>query len=164
MARSAALAPERLIPAYAGSTRHQRQQRQCRTAHPRLRGEHSNHSGAMCPSLGSSPLTRGARGLALCHSLGVGLIPAYAGSTRPRHTCHSRPSAHPRLRGEHLPIAFFTRSGVGSSPLTRGAPCIAEHNVSADRLIPAYAGSTSEVVHNRGVAGAHPRLRGEHTP
>ena len=70
-----------LIPAHAGSTRLGSRQSTRGSAHPRSRGEHWT-CGASCPRrLGSSPLTRGARG---CTSGGRPLrrlIPAHAGST-----------------------------------------------------------------------------------
>ena len=70
-----------------------------------------------------------------------GIIPAYAGSTRP-----ARPSA----------------PGRGSSPHTRGALTPASRCLGVLRIIPAYAGST----HRQRPAHAgnedHPRIRGEH--
>ena len=71
----------RLIPAYAGSTRCSCCFLRVEWAHPRLRGEHSYFSWMVGVIFGSSPLTRGAqRGLGLRERLS-GLIPAYAGST-----------------------------------------------------------------------------------
>ena len=51
---------------------------------------------------------------------------------------------------------------AGSSPLTRGAPHPVKGRLTTDRLIPAYAGSTEFLECPIDMAGAHPRLRGEH--
>ena len=71
-----------LIPAYAGSTSSTISAVRASAAHPRLRGEHERASSVARMGGGSSPLTRGA--LPPVHLLrpGLGLIPAYAGSTR----------------------------------------------------------------------------------
>ena len=71
----------RIIPAYAGST----------PAEWRPRTTES----------GSSPHTRGAQSLRALAKHGVGIIPAYAGSTRPGSPPPRRGADHPRIRGEH---------------------------------------------------------------
>ena len=152
----------RLIPAYAGSTRCSCCFLRVEWAHPRLRGEHSYFSWMVGVIFGSSPLTRGARRFNRILDVGRGLIPAYAGSTTGGSLSATGCTAHPRLRGEHaLPVQVKTLTG-GSSPLTRGA-----HRDSRDRgaligLIPAYAGSTRPRLHESARRPAHPRLRGEH--
>ena len=73
--------PSRLIPAHAGSTRNRTPRKTMRTAHPRSRGEHLNPSETARPSLGSSPLTRGALWYRRFIQGEWGLIPAHAGST-----------------------------------------------------------------------------------
>ena len=151
-----------LIPAYAGSTSPDRHRRLPRWAHPRLRGEHAGEACDPEECRGSSPLTRGAR-----HCVGVcifslGLIPAYAGSTLVGIEANGGLEAHPRLRGEHDFDTSDAKSGTGSSPLTRGArltTCLRPHR---RRLIPAYAGSTTENPRKQQAPEAHPRLRGEH--
>ena len=73
---------------------------------------------------------------------GVGLIPAYAGSTIARLHFMSSPRAHPRLRGEHATENRKYAFPWGSSPPTRGAlDHCAVLNLDTG-LIPAYAGST----------------------
>ena len=52
-------------------------------------------------------------------------------------------------------------SELGSSPLTRGKPCLGWSAGSVLRLIPAHAGKTVVVVGVAGVCAAHPRSRGE---
>ena len=54
---------DRIIPAYAGSTRPSARGRRRRTDHPRIRGEHASVANRMSPVEGSSPHTRGARPL-----------------------------------------------------------------------------------------------------
>ena len=110
-----------LIPAYAGSTRVWWPGARGEAAHPRLRGEHTNSSRRAARFSGSSPLTRGARVLASPAVLAPGLIPAYAGSTFGRNRSARRDAAHPRLRGEHVLGNLQAPTGMGSSPLTRGA-------------------------------------------
>ena len=132
--------------------------------HPRIRGEHQR--------------------LKVAHVLARGIIPAYAGSTKP--------------------LAASSSILWGSSPHTRGAPSVSagweqdhgdhprirgEHSAVGDHLavpvgiIPAYAGSTTQCVllardlrgsspHTRGALATpctqtttfrdHPRIRGEH--
>ena len=112
----------RIIPAYAGST----------SMRPRLKRARG----------GSSPHTRGAR-LAgeRCHP-GVGIIPAYAGSTLIDSVLYFPVGDHPRIRGEHGPPTPVNSASSGSSPHTRGAR--QSRRVGGDDvgIIPAYAGST----------------------
>ena len=70
--------------------------------------------------------------------------------------------AHPRLRGEHVAGMFDATSGLGSSPLTRGAHALPLSVSMNAGLIPAYAGSTRAAVVGKHERWAHPRLRGEH--
>ncbi len=132
------------------------------TAHPRSRGEHATAQGALSPTLGSSPLARGARGRLLAAGRRVGLIPARAGSTpRAWRRITSRP-AHPRSRGEHAYCSGCDGSGAGSSPLARGAHRIGGHAGGPPGLIPARAGSTDGSRPWWRRTAAHPRSRGEH--
>ena len=134
--------PLRLIPAYAGSTRHGDDDG--RTPH------------------GSAPLTRGARYRQDDSRYRARLIPAYAGSTPVLRATSSAITAHPRLRGEHASTSWARSSIWGSSPLTRGAPCHAGRLALSGGLIPAYAGSTCHPLGAQPPCTAHPRLRGEH--
>mgnify|MGYP006995068615 CR=1 FL=1 len=153
---------QRLIPAYAGSTRNEPLPGHPRGAHPRLRGEHVVGSVEEAAFPGSSPLTRGALDAADALGTSVGLIPAYAGSTRIRLGIDSDVWAHPRLRGEHSIHACAFSTSQGSSPLTRGARLSSARLTQHLRLIPAYAGSTSGTGGSYPRTRAHPRLRGEH--
>ena len=50
----------------------------------------------------------------------------------------------------------------GSSPHTRGARRSGQHDDRQERIIPAYAGSTSEPTQRSSLFSDHPRIRGEH--
>ena len=135
--------PDRLIPAYAGSTNATLRPAWGCWAHPRLRGEHFRFGSLTGRGGGSSPLTRGAQNTRPNAQTMMWLIPAYAGSTTWNLRCWIQWWAHPRLRGEHWPIFHCRKLACGSSPLTRGARCHAAVGSRAWGLIPAYAGSTA---------------------
>ena len=71
----------RIIPAYAGSTYSHECELPDRQDHPRIRGEHDIRFATLAGNYGSSPHTRGAQLSMANTGLGVGIIPAYAGST-----------------------------------------------------------------------------------
>ena len=112
---------------------------------------------------GSSPLARGALPGGHADRGACRLIPARAGSTSAwRSRC--RPQwAHPRSRGEHVVGVLPAVTGLGSSPLARGAHLGGAGGDGDRGLIPARAGSTSSVSPVTTLSGAHPRSRGEHT-
>ena len=111
---------------------------------------------------GSSPHTRGAPSGRRRQGDGLGIIPAYAGST-PGYRPHRTASAdHPRIRGEHDPEAPLAMIDAGSSPHTRGARGDFGLLIFSFRIIPAYAGSTSSATIAGVGDGDHPRIRGEH--
>ena len=70
-----------IIPAYAGSTNIVSPFGAGIGDHPRIRGEHYSEAVFVPSTLGSSPHTRGARGLIYVRDLVDRIIPAYAGST-----------------------------------------------------------------------------------
>ena len=152
----------RIIPAYAGSTTATAFAFRSLGDHPRIRGEHPRDDPAPGSRQGSSPHTRGAP-LAVVGRVDVsGIIPAYAGSTMIQSGKQSSGADHPRIRGEHmLPHAPPYRP-TGSSPHTRGAQPVTMTLGNLAGIIPAYAGSTSEVVRYRSEKRDHPRIRGEH--
>ena len=78
------------------------------------------------------------------------LIPAHAGSTWWSPSSRLVSWAHPRSRGEHIDRVLVLARGVGSSPLTRGAPRGVREALCEGRLIPAHAGSTCHL----GIAAA----------
>ena len=112
--------------------------------------------------MGSSPLTRGAPISAAAIWSGMGIIPAYAGSTNNVNAFAVLCWDHPRLRGEHISFCSSLYFFSGSSPLTRGAPVTCCSWRSPLGIIPAYAGSTVKLDSVCAVLADHPRLRGEH--
>ena len=136
------LRPERIIPAYAGSTSKSSPRTLPVKDHPRIRGEHRALNPGGVFSAGSSPHTRGAPSAE---------IPPIASSRD-----------HPRIRGEHLRGDRTPRPGRGSSPHTRGAPTCRPPGTTRPRIIPAYAGSTASPPSTGVALKDHPRIRGEH--
>ena len=172
-----------IIPAYAGSTGTLSLPGLSKTDHPRIRGEHPTDAQSEAFSAGSSPHTRGAPAArrrrhpqrriipayagstpdraGLCETGGI--IPAYAGSTFLVIWVPPAKPDHPRIRGEHARPRITSRGTDGSSPHTRGAPPISHAELSADRIIPAYAGSTRRFSSPSFAMADHPRIRGEHS-
>ncbi len=151
-----------LIPACAGTTLFQAWMFLLRSAHPRLRGDHSTPTWPVETSPGSSPPARGpplyrpdpmsvgglipacagTTKLEHAHQVGRGLIPACAGTTKLEHAHQVGRGAHPRLRGDHCMGAARVGGFEGSSPPARGPHA---GRGPADRgpgLIPACAGTT----------------------
>ena len=152
----------RIIPAYAGSTRAVHLPTRVPADHPRIRGEHARMRGFRVLARGSSPHTRGARPGRRALLLRRGIIPAYAGSTRPTSPASAVQPDHPRIRGEHMRVLTSRKDIDGSSPHTRGAPVADVDPESLTRIIPAYAGSTDSLWTPRARTRDHPRIRGEH--
>ena len=127
-----------------------------------MRGEHYAEVLDLIDLGGSSPHARGA----LLHGSTAppcaGIIPACAGSTIEKHGVSPPSGDHPRMRGEHLTKTSSLFSIGGSSPHARGA----RRRVGLARaqfgIIPACAGSTSQIFWLAAVARDHPRMRGEH--
>ena len=110
---------------------------------------------------GSSPLTRGKRRRYRIRGPDSGLIPAHAGKTTNRGAHATGTQAHPRSRGENLPLPSASWIYTGSSPLTRGKLLDGERLACARRLIPAHAGKTSMALQRSPRSPAHPRSCGE---
>ncbi len=142
MCRLGCASATRIIPAYAGCT-----------------------FGApvpWAPGPGSSPHTRGAPYSWDRAGLSARIIPAYAGCTGGSRPAPRQGSDHPRIRGVHTRFSVVVSAGIGSSPHTRGAPAGAPNDLSADGIIPAYAGCTSFATHGVPYRKDHPRIRGVH--
>ena len=154
----------RIIPAYAGSTVRIQIGGFDFEDHPRIRGEHVMVTGCSLGAAGSSPHTRGARDLDPRAGPAGRIIPAYAGSTWSSSSRMVVVRDHPRIRGEHDVAAPHRRARLGSSPHTRGALIRGAGRVVGDRIIPAYAGSTSARKARADWGEDHPRIRGEHRP
>ena len=153
----------RLIPTHAGKTLPAWAPTLLARAHPRSRGE--NIAAAPCcgTTPGSSPLTRGKHGAEPGESLDQGLIPARAGKTDEEPRRGGAQRAHPRSRGENVPVWFRAVSGRGSSPLARGKLASCSFVSTRPRLIPAHAGKTSGSNGRCAPPRAHPRSRGENS-
>ena len=131
-----------IIPALAGNTSRMTSILRLGWDHPRSRGEYTATARSNANHDGSSPLSRGIRGL-----------PA-----EPQMPAQD----HPRSRGEYFGFLYGMGAGSGSSPLSRGirAPHIM-HDFS-NRIIPALAGNTKAFWGQAGRAKDHPRSRGEY--
>ena len=132
----------RIIPAYAGSTPGRRGRVRHHGDHPRIRGEHDH-----ARMVQATPRR---------------IIPAYAGSTHASVEHSHRDGDHPRIRGEHVAWVVSCPLTFGSSPHTRGARRGDRRRPDRQRIIPAYAGSTPDVIAAATKAADHPRIRGEH--
>ena len=152
-----------LIPAHAGKTRASLVSAWAGAAHPRSRGENTEATRGAALKRGSSPLTRGKRGLHGARPARSGLIPAHAGKTRVSQPSGSGGGAHPRSRGENAGGRVFGQGDGGSSPLTRGKLVPRALAANEGRLIPAHAGKTPQSSRAARPFAAHPRSRGENT-
>ena len=92
----------------------------------------------------------------------VGIIPAYAGSTRFDTGAHTTGGDHPRVCWEHMAESGYANAREGSSPRMRGAPVRVAKSFICFVIIPAYAGSTFDLVSNIFKPRDHPRVCGEH--
>ncbi len=90
-----------IIPAYAGSTFCVVPSNTRRKDHPRICGEHVEFAYKVTISGGSSPHMRGALAARTHLDDGLGIIPAYAGSTTVLSGIMKRSTDHPRICGEH---------------------------------------------------------------
>ena len=111
---------------------------------------------------GSSPLARGTLLETDFNRTYKGLIPARAGNTIAFFASCFSAGAHPRSRGEHIPVWAFFTALKGSSPLARGTLVLGLALESVSGLIPARAGNTMPTKAGIPEGRAHPRSRGEH--
>ena len=105
---------------------------------------------------------RGALHLLHAHYGRVGIIPAYAGSTKTARCKGQKGRDHPRVCGEHSAQSCVTLVPPGSSPRMRGAPLERLKASAARGIIPAYAGSTYFWYEHGRKCRDHPRVYGEH--
>ena len=151
-----------IIPAYAGNTRKAHPKPQTGRDHPRVCGEHARQRHGRACKTGSSPRMRGTRMWKSARTVRAGIIPAYAGNTRP---CRPYPTwfwDHPRVCGEHADLREHDHIGRGSSPRMRGTPTASGVGVPLIGIIPAYAGNTPTHSYPTVIARDHPRVCGEH--
>ena len=151
-----------LIPTYAGNTGGTAISSYLHWAHPHVCGEHAAACVMCLYAAGSSPRMRGTPQGTRNDAHHLGLIPTYAGNTRPVPQWFSLSWAHPHVCGEHTSTNSFLSCTTGSSPRMRGTQ-IAEHpgGVGAG-LIPTYAGNTAIPSQYFPSKRAHPHVCGEH--
>ena len=153
---------KRSIPACAGNTVCTARPRASRAVHPRMRGEHVMASLRSGSKYGPSPHARGTRPYHAAASLPARSIPACAGNTPRPEAGASRPTVHPRMRGEHVAEGGATNEGRGPSPHARGTRVDRSAGRDGVRSIPACAGNTCPRHAWRCTQPVHPRMRGEH--
>ena len=113
-------------------------------------------------SAGSSPRMRGTPRARPGQHMDRGIIPAYAGNTSARHSPSEPRWDHPRVCGEHSTVTGVTRVRLGSSPRMRGTRTTGHGLDASRRIIPAYAGNTTNLGRTLTLDGDHPRVCGEH--
>ena len=154
--------PYGIIPALAGNTRGCWAGSRSWWDHPRSRGEYEL-IGTMAGTLdGSSPLSRGIRGVVHRNRSARWIIPALAGNTRTKCGALARHQDHPRSRGEYAGPAATIRAGTGSSPLSRGIQGGRDARRRVTGIIPALAGNTPTRTTYVPRWWDHPRSRGEY--
>ena len=130
--------------------------------HPRSRGEYAHGVKSVLTRAGSSPLSRGILPGTQFGGANLGIIPALAGNTRPRHqNLHPRQD-HPRSRGGYLRQLPGQQHMGGSSPLSRGIRREVRRHIRTRGIIPALAGNTDWEHRPCRGQGDHPRSRGEY--
>ena len=174
-----------IIPAYAGNTSPGAQARASWTgSSPHTRGtlKHAPSVGSRC---GDHPRIRGEHFAPIAATAAAaGIIPAYAGNTgfisdagdaqkgssphtrgtrpppsRPRAACRD----HPRIRGEHRVILLGETLIGGIIPAYAGnTPMPNTSNWLAAGSSPHTRGTRRPLGRPWGLAGDHPRIRGEH--
>ena len=156
------IAPNRLTPACAGSTRTASSRSRRRSTHPRVCGEHIEQRNAGIIEFDSPPRVRGAPLSGLCCHRCCRLTPACAGSTSTAAPSRASTPTHPRVCGEH-PCTHLANVGYADSPpRVRGARSCRVIVRCRCRLTPACAGSTVMVSSVTPANLTHPRVCGEH--
>ena len=152
----------RIIPALAGNTLLFPQLLEPSRDHPRSRGEYWVPAGQASHGKGSSPLSRG---IPLPNPKlrdQQRIIPALAGNTVAATSNAAICQDHPRSRGEYSLPRKATIPRIGSSPLSRGIPAVADVEAGLPGIIPALAGNTPGRRSTLWAAKDHPRSRGEY--
>ena len=111
---------------------------------------------------GSSPRVRGPPCSRKTRRATSRLIPASAGTTKPRRNPRNAKPAHPRECGDHPPHPWQPPIRRGSSPRVRGPLYLIRPGGGVSRLIPASAGTTCTARANGSRSRAHPRECGDH--
>ena len=130
--------------------------------HPRTCGEHLGKIVEQCGVIGSPPHMRGTLWISPSSITTNGITPAHAGNTVIGVLILSFRKDHPRTCGEHsvpLDLCNFIR---GSPPHMRGTRLGRPYGALPDRITPAHAGNTWEVLITYSHSQDHPRTCGEH--
>ena len=151
-----------IIPAYAGNTPPLLPPDSILWDHPRVCGEHLGSISKGAAHRGSSPRMRGTQQLSISHGKLAGIIPAYAGNTRLARWPVQAVWDHPRVCGEHDRVDGYGCWVLGSSPRMRGTQLASPDGFEFLRIIPAYAGNTSNSSSPASTPWDHPRVCGEH--
>ena len=152
----------RVIPAWAGNTRHLTPRRRATPGHPRVGGEHPAVAvhGFVCS--GSSPRGRGTQTAGSRSIVLDRVIPAWAGNTPASDMRPTGSVGHPRVGGEHSHDLNAELSQHGSSPRGRGTHGSVPACGRQERVIPAWAGNTICLCPCQLFPPGHPRVGGEH--
>ena len=106
---------------------------------------------------------RGSLGLNGATNNALGIIPAYAGLTRPLVGAPNGRRDHPRACGAHFFSVPLLMRKPGSSPRMRGSLTAAIAAICAAGIIPAHAGLTECILSQVGGLRDHPRACGAHS-
>ena len=151
-----------IIPALAGNTCGGISSWPAEPDHPRSRGEYPDGRTFELKFRGSSPLSRGIRGVSEYMMANMGIIPALAGNTGAASRDQAKAWDHPRSRGEYASGKISWGKPNGSSPLSRGIPVMAGLLSVWLGIIPALAGNTYPKRPQPARYWDHPRSRGEY--
>ena len=150
----------RIIPARAGFTARGAPTASHGEDHPRSRGVYPCWFSYPIVFLGSSPLARGLQLALGVVVVGVRIIPARAGFTRPPSRPRAAPRDHPRSRGVYCSATCGRTETRGSSPLARGLRGRCPGGWRRAGIIPARAGFTTPPEWLASMSPDHPRSRG----
>ena len=157
----AVLLGARFIPACAGNGSPLSDDMRVVPVHPRVCGERQSDPAFRIPRSGSSPRVRGTVFPGGFLVSGERFIPACAGNGREPPSRPSRPTVHPRVCGERLPLDDDVSQVDGSSPRVRGTELQVQGLTEDGRFIPACAGNGQHREPHRHQPPVHPRVCGE---
>ena len=133
-----------------------------RTAHPRMRGDHSSGVGFRGRGTGPPPHARGSHRPKRRPAASARPTPACAGITCFGISTSVGEEAHPRMRGDHSPWVRYVRAAFGPPPHARGSRGSTRLHGDVPRPTPACAGITGDEGVLWILRAAHPRMRGDH--
>ena len=153
----------RITPAGAGKTIfHQSFQRHIRD-HPRRCGENRKLFNKICADKGSPPQVRGKPIPKYVKASLIRITPAGAGKTRLPHRINFVGRDHPRRCGENVATTTTICPAAGSPPQVRGKLPADLNQNAVNRITPAGAGKTVQVVRCKDCVQDHPRRCGENS-